>query len=93
MKTRLSFLFLIFFFISVSVYAERSVTVKPKEKRDLAVEAKKGLDTALLNTKYHAIIIGNNNYKYIKKLNTAIADANAVDKMLRENLGLDKGVD
>ena len=66
---------------------ERSVTIKPKEKRDLAVEAKKGLDTVLLNTKYHALVIGNNNYKYIKKLNTAIADANAVDKILREKFG------
>src|SRR3990167_6179916 len=82
----LLFTFLLFFppFVQSE---ERSVTVKPKEKRDLSVEAKKGLDPALLNTKYHAIIIGNNNYKYIKKLNTAIADANAVDKILREKFG------
>jgi len=66
---------------------ERSVTVKPKEKRDLAVEAKKGLDTALLNTKYHALIIGNNNYKYITKLKTAIADAEAVEEILKNQYG------
>ena len=88
-KFSLTFLFLAFFlFFPPFVQSEeRSVIVKPKEKRDLSVEAKKGLDPALLNTKYHAIIIGNNNYKYIKKLNTAIADANAVDKILREKFG------
>ncbi len=89
MKTRLFFLFLIFFLISVSVYAERSVTVKPKEKRDLSVEAKKGLDPVLLNAKYHAIIIGNNNYKNLPKLKTAIADAKSVDELLKNQYGFE----
>ncbi|MBI3585134.1 MAG: SUMF1/EgtB/PvdO family nonheme iron enzyme [Nitrospinae bacterium] len=87
-KTLLTFLIFLTFLLTSLPFVkseERSVTVKPK--RDLSVEAKKGVDTALLNTKYHAIIIGNNNYKYIKKLNTAIADANAVDKILREKFG------
>ena len=88
MRKLLIYTFLTFFFLSGNASAEeRSVTVKPKGKRDLAVEAKKGLDPALLNTKYHALIIGNNNYKYIPKLKTAIADAKAVEKLLSEQYG------
>jgi len=67
--------FFIFFLPTVQSTEERSITIKAKERRDLPVEAKKGSDTALLNTKYHAIIIGNNNYKHLPKLKTAIADA------------------
>ena len=37
--------------------------------------------------KYHAIVIGNNNYQYIPKLNTAVNDAVAVDKILKEKYG------
>ncbi len=81
--------FLIFFLPSVQSADKRSVTVKPKEKRDLSVEAKKGLDTVLLNTKYHAIIIGNNNYKNLPKLKTAIADAKSVDELLKNQYGFE----
>ena len=70
---------------SLAYSEERSVTVKPK--RDLSVEAKKGLDTVLLNTKYHALIIGSNNYKYLPKLKTAVADAKAVEEILRTQYG------
>ncbi|MBI3814491.1 MAG: caspase family protein, partial [Nitrospinae bacterium] len=76
----------------ISGYAfaeERSVTVKAKEKRDLSVEAKKGLDTALLNTKYHAIIIGNNSYKNLPKLKTAVADAKEVERVLKTQYGFE----
>ncbi|MBI4378013.1 MAG: caspase family protein [Nitrospinae bacterium] len=66
-----------------------NLTVKPKEKKDLAVEAKQGLDTALLNTKYHAIIIGNNSYKNLPKLKTAIADAKEVERVLKTQYGFE----
>ncbi|MBI5749279.1 MAG: caspase family protein [Nitrospinae bacterium] len=83
--TFLIFLTFLLFFLPTVQSEERSVTVKPK--RDLSVEAKKGLDPALLNAKYHAIIIGNNNYKYITKLKTAIADAKSVDEILKNQYG------
>ena len=72
---------------SLAYSEERSVTVKPK--RDLSVEAKKGLDPALLNTKYYAIIIGNNNYKHLPKLKTAIADAKEVERVLKTQYGFE----
>ena len=99
MRKLLIYTFLTIFFIPCIAYIvqgvnlanaeERSVTIKPKEKRDLAVEAKKGLDPALLNTKYHAIIIGNNNYKNLPKLKTAIADAKSVDELLKNQYGFE----
>src|SRR3990167_1618723 len=86
----LPLLFTFFLFFPPFVQSEeRSVTVKPKEKRDLAVEAKKGLDPALLNTKYHAIIIGNNSYKNLPKLKTAVADAKAVEMVLKTQYGFE----
>ncbi len=39
------------------------------------------------NAKYHALIIGSNNYKYLPKLKTAIADAKAVEEILRTRYG------
>src|SRR5215472_4185630 len=33
---------------------------------------------------YYALLIGNNNYRYVNKLQTAIGDADAVAKMLRD---------
>jgi hypothetical protein len=81
-------IFFTILFFSTHIYAEeRSVIVKQKGKRDLSVEAKKGLETALLNTKYYALIIGNNNYKHIPELKTATADAKAVERLLSEQYG------
>jgi len=37
--------------------------------------------------KYHALIIGNNEYKHLKKLKTANADATAIASLLRESYG------
>ncbi|SRR6266700_671384 len=36
---------------------------------------------------YYALVIGNNNYKYVNKLQTAVNDAEAVAQMLRERYG------
>jgi ankyrin repeat protein len=38
---------------------------------------------------YHALVIGNNDYKFMPKLKTAINDANAVSKLLQESYGYD----
>ncbi|KJU84525.1 peptidase C14 caspase catalytic subunit p20 [Candidatus Magnetobacterium bavaricum] len=38
-------------------------------------------------TKYHALIIGNNDYRHISKLNTAVNDAKAVEQVLRGRYG------
>ena len=36
---------------------------------------------------YYALIIGNNEYRYVPKLQTAVNDATAVEKVLRETFG------
>ncbi|OGW13960.1 MAG: hypothetical protein A3K09_01915 [Nitrospinae bacterium RIFCSPLOWO2_12_FULL_47_7] len=78
---KLIFLFIAVFFISIYAYAEeRSVTVK----------AKKGaVVSAPFNTKYYALIIGNNNYKHLPKLKTAVNDAQGVEKMLKNRYGFE----
>src|SRR6266567_1708191 len=37
--------------------------------------------------KYYALVIGNNNYKYVAKLKTAVNDADAVGQLLRDRYG------
>jgi len=44
-------------------------------------------DSTLQLGKYYALVIGNNNYKYVPKLKTAINDADAVAKLLRDRYG------
>ncbi len=74
-------------FIQGLAYAEeRSVTVK--QKRDLSVEAKETANTAFRG-KYYALIIGNNDYKYIPKLETARKDAVEVERLLKERYGFE----
>jgi len=41
---------------------------------------------------YYALVIGNNNYKFVNHLQTAVSDAQAVAKMLRESYGFDAKV-
>jgi len=44
----------------------------------------------LLSTgKYYALVIGNNNYQYLSKLQTAVNDAQEVGKVLRDQFGFD----
>ena len=90
-KFLLTFLIFLTFFLFFPPFVqseERSVTIKPKEKRDLSVEAKKASDTAFTG-KYYALIIGNNDYKYIPKLETARKDAVEVEKLLKERYGFE----
>lgn len=72
---------------SLAYTEERSVTIK--QKRDLSVEARKSVDTALQNAKYYALIIGNNNYKHLPKLMTAVTDAKDVEKLLKNRCGFE----
>ncbi len=77
---KLIFLFLTILLISGNAYS--------KDERSVTVKAKKGADTGVsFNAKYHALIIGSNNYKYLPKLKTAIADAKAVEEILRTQYG------
>jgi uncharacterized caspase-like protein len=41
---------------------------------------------------YYALVIGNNEYKYVNKLQTAVNDAQAVARMLKENYGFETKV-
>jgi len=42
---------------------------------------------ALATGPYYALVIGNNNYHYLHKLQTAVNDANAIAQLLRERYG------
>jgi uncharacterized caspase-like protein len=39
--------------------------------------------------KYYAMVVGNNNYKYLPKLETAVKDATEVDKILKTTYGFE----
>jgi formylglycine-generating enzyme required for sulfatase activity len=58
--------------------AEKKIEKKPTQKSSDPQEAK------ATETTYHALIIGNNQYKYLPKLKTARNDAIEVEKLLRE---------
>ena len=91
-KILLTFLIFLTFLLTFLPFVqseERSVTIKPKEKRDLSVEAKKGLDTVLPDAKYYALVIGNNNYKHLQKLKTAVNDAKDVERILKSLYGFE----
>ncbi|MBF0328033.1 MAG: caspase family protein, partial [Nitrospirae bacterium] len=40
-----------------------------------------------IDANYYAIIIGNNNYKYLPKLNTSVSDATEMDRVLKNKYG------
>ncbi|MBI5213502.1 MAG: caspase family protein [Nitrospirae bacterium] len=67
---------LLLFFVSNASSFERAVKVKPKKDAET--------QSVRQDSNYYALIIGNNNYKHIRKLKTAITDARDVDKLLRE---------
>lgn len=87
MKTP-KFLFLLFAIVIVGwaasialVHADdRSVTVKPKKGAEI---------TTVAHSKYFAIIIGNQSYKHLPKLKTPIADAKAVNEILKNQYGFE----
>jgi formylglycine-generating enzyme required for sulfatase activity/uncharacterized caspase-like protein len=80
MKRNLIFIFLAVFLISGYVHAA---------ERAAAVKSKKPKDAISTTSKYHALIIGNNNYKNLPKLKTAVADATAVENLLKSQYGFD----
>src|SRR5437879_2960718 len=66
----------------IALYAQ-----KPK-KRSVQDVTQPTASTVQLGP-YYALVIGNNNYRYVPKLATAVNDANAVGQMLREHYGFD----
>lgn len=56
------------------------------QELDLPSQTAVSIDNLYLGS-YHALIIGNNNYKYIAKLNTAINDAKSVGYILQNKYG------
>lgn len=76
-KVFFALLVLAVFCLSSVQAAERAVSVKPK----------KGAAVSSANSNYYAIIIGNNNYKHLRKLQTAVADATEVEKLLKDRYG------
>ncbi len=68
MKLKAAFAILLsLFFLTAVSYAERAVKVKPKKDAEAPAIAQ--------NANYYAIVIGNNNYKHLPKLKTAVTDA------------------
>lgn len=44
-------------------------------------------DSGMTFGRYHALVIGNNDYRFLPKLNTAVGDAEAAAELLREKYG------
>jgi formylglycine-generating enzyme required for sulfatase activity len=74
--TILAALSIAMFLLSPAV-AERGAKVVKKETKQAAAP----------DTGYYALIIGNNDYKYLPKLKTAVTDARDIEKMLKEKYG------
>ena len=72
-------IFLSLFLLTAVSYAERAVKVKPKKDAE-APAVRQG-------TNYYAIVIGNNNYRHLPKLKTAVTDATEVEKILKSLYG------
>jgi len=75
-------------FVVICAFMMLFLSAAYSEDRSVTVKGKKGTDTsASVNARYHALIIGSNNYKHLPKLKTAIADAKAVEEILRTKYG------
>jgi hypothetical protein len=61
-------------------YAERGVTVKGKT-------GVKSTDARAFKTNYYALVIGNNDYRQLPRLKTALNDAKEVGRLLSEKYG------
>jgi Caspase domain len=59
---------------------------KPKQQRGLTDDNVKS-DGQLSLGSYFALVIGNNDYRYVPKLKTAVSDAKAVAQTLQDNFG------
>jgi len=73
----LSVISIIMFLLSPAVAEQRGAKVVKKDTRQAPA----------VDTGYYALIIGNNNYKYLNKLKTAITDAKEVERILKERYG------
>jgi len=58
-----------------------------RQQGETIVTEKGNATTMLKPGTYYALVIGNNNYKYISKLETARNDAVAMEKILKDNYG------
>lgn len=74
----------------------QTAAVEPKAetaeaKRDAAESVKSAATIALLQTlgNYHALVIGNNDYKDLPKLKTAVSDAETVAEVLKSSYGFE----
>ncbi len=72
--------------ILVLVLAISLPPLAQSDKRSVKVE-NKGSNTAASGTHYYALIIGNNNYRDLPKLKTAVADATTIEKLLKTRYG------
>src|SRR6266498_1027668 len=66
-------------------YAQKPAARK-KQVRGVVEDTQPGAAT-LQPGSYFALVIGNNNYKYLNKLQTAVNDAKDVAQMLRDTYG------
>lgn len=68
--------------------AKPSPTPPPSEPR-IAEDERSAPPAATGTGRHYALIIGNNAYKFVPQLQTAVADARAVDSVLRDRYGFD----
>ena len=77
-------------FIVICAFMMLFLSAAYSEDRSVTVKGKKGTDTAVsISAHYYALIIGNNNYKHLPKLKTAVNDAKAVEKILKNQYGFE----
>ncbi len=74
---------LLFFLITLSFFCS-AIQIYGAEVKKPVPRAKPDQEDRSPETTYHALIIGNNQYKYLPKLKTARNDAVEVEKLLRE---------
>ncbi len=80
MKLKAAFaISLLLFFVSNASSFERAVKVKPKKGAEI--------QSVRQDTNYYALVIGNNNYKHLPKLKTAVTDATEVERLLKSRYG------
>ncbi|MBF0328144.1 MAG: caspase family protein [Nitrospirae bacterium] len=78
---KLSILLIAVLMFSASTYSEADRAVKVKGKEKFAET------TSAVSGNYYALIIGNNNYKHLNKLSTAVEDAKVIEKVLADKFG------
>lgn len=75
-------------FIVICAFMMLFLSAAYSEDRSVTVKGKKGTDTAVsISAHYYALIIGNNNYKHLPKLKTAVTDATEIEKILKTHYG------